>query len=71
MSNNPHFEKPENFDNVKVSNAWKRLIFYCQNQLPFGELTLRVVNSEPTALIDFKPNNRFDLPLSASHKEQK
>ena len=54
---------------MKVSDAWKRLIRYCETQLPFGELTIKIVNGEPTSLVDFKPNIRFDLPLSASHKE--
>ncbi len=57
--------------NIKVSDAWRRLIVYCETKLPFGDLTIKIVNGEPTSLVDFKPNIRFDLPLSASHKEPK
>ena len=61
----------EELRRLTLSLAWRRLIFYCQNQLPFGEITVRVVNAEPTALLDFKPNVRFDLPLSSTHREVK
>ena len=47
---------------IHVTEAWIRLIRFCQSDLPHGEITIKVVNSEPTTLIGFKRSIRFDKP---------
>ena len=39
---------------VRVNESWIRLVRYCQTQLPFGEIRIKIVNAEPTKLIDSK-----------------
>lgn len=55
----------EELKRLTMSLAWRRLIAYCQTQLPYGELSIRVVNAEPTVLIDVRPSVRFDIPLTS------
>ena len=54
-------------EEVKLTDSWKRLILYCHHVLPHGEITLRIVNGEPTELLGEKKKIRFDkerLPLT-------
>ena len=50
---------PEEIE-IRVTESWIRLIRYCQVQFPFGDLTIRIANSQPTELLDKKPKVRFD-----------
>ena len=47
---------------IKVTEAWVRLIHDCLTIYPNGDLRVKIVNSEPTVLLDWKPNVRFDKP---------
>jgi len=48
---------------ITVSNSWKRFIFFCQNEIPYGDVSVRIVNGEPTDLLECNPKVRFDKPL--------
>lgn len=50
--------------NVRVSKAWINLVHYCQTKFPYGDLTIRLVNAQPTELLDKKPKIRFDKELT-------
>lgn len=43
-----------------INDSWIRLIKFCQEQLPYGELTIKVVAGSPTVLVSAKPSIRFD-----------
>lgn len=45
---------------IQVSKNWLRLIRYCQVELPHGEIKIRIVNGQPTDLIEEKRKRRFD-----------
>lgn len=49
---------------VNVSKSWIRLIRFCQTSFPFGDLTIRIVNAQPTELVEKKPKIRFDKEAS-------
>ena len=49
---------------IRVSPAWIRLIRYCQVELPHGDLKIRIVNAQPTDLLEVKPKVRFDREMS-------
>ena len=62
------FEEPaKDFDsltNARITPAWLRFILYCQRPHPLGmshgEMTVKIVNGEPTRRISEKPDLRFD-----------
>ena len=45
---------------VRVTDAWLRMIYYCQTELPHGELAVKIVGGEPTVVVSAKPLIRFD-----------
>ena len=47
---------------IKVTEAWLRLIRFCIMELPHGEIRVRIINGEPATLIDYRRNIRFDKP---------
>ena len=47
---------------VKVTPAWIRLVRYCHSTMPHGDLKVKIVNGEPTKLLETKPDYRFDKP---------
>lgn len=49
----------------KVPEAWGRLIAYCGTRLPYGEITLKIVNGIPTELLFAKAAVRFDKPWAS------
>lgn len=49
---------------VRVHESWIRLIQYCQESLPYGELKIQVANAIPTKKIKETPNIRFDKQIS-------
>jgi len=53
---------PKTYTKVSVSESWIRLILFVQRTLPHGELTVRIVNGEPTELVASKRRVRFDKP---------
>jgi hypothetical protein len=61
-SENNEIELPE--IEVSVSKSWIRLIRWTQVNMPFGELTIRIVNAGPTDLISHKAKVRFDKEQS-------
>lgn len=49
-------------EEISVTAAWLRLIDFVRLELPHGELKVRIVNCEPTELIEAKRKVRFDKP---------
>ncbi len=45
---------------IRITDAWKRLIYYCQNKIPHGVVEFRIVNGSPTELLKAEPKVRFD-----------
>ena len=45
---------------IRVSPAWIRLIRYCQTEFPHGDLKIRIVNAQPTDLLEERRRIRFD-----------
>jgi len=62
------FEEPaKDFNSLKdarITPAWLRFILHCQRPhpsgMPHGEVTVKIVNGEPTRRISDKPDLRFD-----------
>ena len=52
----------EDLTDIRPTAAWLRLIAFCKNEMPHGEISLRIVNGEPTTLLSQKPTVRFDRP---------
>ena len=53
---------------IKVSESWLRLIRWCLLECPHGEIKVKIVNGEPTTLLESRRNIRFDKPLTISPK---
>jgi len=55
---------------VRVHESWINLVQYCRDQMPFGDIKIRIVNGQPTQLLEQKPSIRFDkqgtIPPEAS-----
>ena len=45
---------------IRITPAWIRFIRFCQVSFPHGDVTIRVVNAQPTDLLEKKPKIRFD-----------
>ncbi len=45
---------------IRISQSWINLISYCQEKFPYGDLTVRIVNAQPTDLLESRPRVRFD-----------
>ena len=45
---------------VRVHESWINLVQYCRDQIPFGDIKIRIVNGQPTDLLESKPRVRFD-----------
>ena len=45
---------------IRVPVSWIRLVRYCQTEFPNGDLKIRIVNSQPTELLEEKKKVRFD-----------
>ena len=54
----------------KIPASWLRLIQYCQTELPHGELKVRIVNGEPTALLEAHRAIRFDKSETIPKRRQ-
>jgi hypothetical protein len=46
--------------NIRVSESWVNLVFWCQNEMPNGEIKVKIVNGQPTELLEKKERVRFD-----------
>ncbi len=46
--------------NIRVSMSWLNLITFCQGSLPYGDISVKIVNGQPTELLDKKEKIRFD-----------
>lgn len=51
---------------VRVHQSWVRLIKYCEENLPYGDLKIQVSNSMPTRRVKETPSIRFDKNNSKS-----
>jgi len=47
---------------LKVTHAWANLILYCKREIPHGDIHIKIVNGQPTKLLDQKKDIRFDKP---------
>lgn len=56
--------EPQETIEIPVSRSWIRLIQYCRTSCPFGTLTIKIVNAQPTVLVDRKVDVRFDKETS-------
>jgi len=45
---------------VRVSESWIRFVRWCQTEMPYGRVTVQIVNAQPTRMVDHKPDVRFD-----------
>ena len=45
---------------VRVHESWIKLMQYCQENLPYGEIKIQVSNAQPTRKLKETPNIRFD-----------
>ena len=46
---------------VRISESWVRLVRWCQTSFRDGELRIKVINAQPTDLLDMKRKIRFDI----------
>ena len=49
---------------VRVHESWINLVQYCRDQIPFGDIKIRIVNGQPTELLEQKAKIRFDKQSS-------
>jgi len=47
---------------VLVTEAWLKVITYCQKKVPYGDISLRIQDGKPTELLAAKAAVRFDKP---------
>ena len=45
---------------VRISRAWLKFIMWCQNESPFSDVSVQIVNGQPTKLLQRIPDVRFD-----------
>ena len=58
--NNSNNNPEEPVLEIPVGKAWVRLVRFCQVSFPYGTLTIKIVNSSPTILVDHHADIRFD-----------
>ena len=49
---------------IRIHESWINLVRYCQDKFPYGDITIRIVDAQPTDLLDQKPKMRFDKPAT-------
>ena len=49
---------------IRVHESWINLVSWCQNQMPFGDIKIRIVNGQPTELLEQRAKIRFDKNVS-------
>ena len=49
---------------IRIPESWINVVRYCQEQIPFGDIKIRIVNGAPTELLESKPKIRFDQELT-------
>jgi len=45
---------------IRVHSSWIELVKYCQDKLPYGEMTIKINNALPGERLKETPNIRFD-----------
>jgi len=47
---------------IRISQAWIRVIRFCQTEIPHGQLCIKIANGQPTDLVEeyTKRRIRFD-----------
>jgi len=48
---------------VVVSPSWIRFIRFCKTKVPNGDIKIKIVNGEPTRLLEKKEDIRFDKEI--------
>ena len=60
---------------IRVHESWINLVRWCQEQMPFGDIKVRIVNGQPTELLEKIPRVRFDkqttIPKESQHEDTK
>ena len=56
---------------VRVHESWINLVRYCQTQIPYGDIKIRIVDGRPTELLEERQKVRFDRnpPVSVAPTE--
>jgi len=49
---------------IRVTPAWVRLVRFCQTEFPNGDLKIRIVNCQPTELLERREKIRFDKEMT-------
>jgi hypothetical protein len=49
---------------IPVSKAWIRLVQFVRMNCPYGTIKVKIVNSNPTTLTEWKQDIRFDKETS-------
>lgn len=47
---------------LKISTAWANLMLYARTEIRHGQIKIKIVNGQPTELLEEKKNVRFDKP---------
>lgn len=45
---------------IRLTQSWTEFIRFCQAEAPYSDVTVKIVNGNPTKLISFKRDVRFD-----------
>ena len=48
---------------IRVTKNWIRLIRYVQVNIPFGSVNIKIDHAQPTKLLDYKQDIRFDKEM--------
>lgn len=54
---------------VRVHESWINLVNWCQTQMPYGDIEIRIVNGQPTERLSYHPKVRFDKKGSIPAQE--
>ena len=53
---------------IRVHESWINLVHWCQEQMPYGDIKIRIVNGQPTELLEQKARVRFDKQVTVPTK---
>ena len=51
--------QPEAPTDITVTEAWINFMRFCYQEFPHGEITIKIVNSQPMDVINYKPKINF------------
>ena len=50
---------------IRVTPSWVRLIRFCQVDVQHGDIKVKIVNAQPTKLLDYSREIRFDKEMTS------